>query len=214
MSYRKQEINSRPIMVPAVLAPFLEPLLAAVDAGNLAETRRLYEKYFNSDSWEWPSGWDDTDPRGSPFYDEDHYVAFTLFPMCLRQAASRQHWHIVDWIIRDGNADNDWCTKGRPSDSFMEEAVAETLWRRATGSDGTIMHALQMCGKGWWPQDLYEDASRRREAYEERTFFDWDGRGEWFGKLRGAYGVYDPSFLIDRWARHDPSDREFFRAQA
>lgn len=207
----------RPKVVPEVFVSAIEPLLAAVDAGSLDETRRLYERDFNTTYWDWPADWEDHDGESWPFKYEDSYVAFTLLPECLRLAARRQHWHIVDWIIRDAKEevsgvgwviDDEIGAEKLPS-LFMEQEVADALWEKTLGRDGTVTDALQMCGKGWWPQDLFEPGDHpRREAYEYRTFCDLSLSTTEREELRDWYGrlPVKKSFVwTKKWARENSS---------
>lgn len=193
------EEKARP---PEVLVPYLEPLLGAVTQGNLDETRRLYRKHFDTGFWELPADW--KDDRKDPFHKEYIYVTYTLLPACLRRAARQQHWHIVDWIISDANQFAE--ARGEFSQYFNEEAVADELWELTTGKDGTIMHALQMCGKGW-PQSRYEGDDAPREEYENRMWFDWDHEfGEFphilFGDLQQVKRLF---VWTKEWAVENPS---------
>lgn len=212
-----ERLKAQLLVVPEVFVPAIGPLLDAVDAGNLAEIKCLYEKDFNVDSWEWPADWEDNDDRRSPFDNEEFYVAFTLLPECLRRAARQEHWHVVDWIMLDANADacNFSCifkARNGPSEWFMEEAVADELWNRIMDRGGTVMDALKVCGKGWWPRSLYEDDdSPRREAYEGRTFCDLgqevdDGKFIGFTTPFGTLHDVCGSFVWSKeWADNNPS---------
>ena len=195
---KKQRASARGAdWVPEAFATALGPLLTAVDAGDLAVVRSIYNTSFNTDSCR-----------------EDLYVASTLLPGCLRRAAHREHWHVVHWIIRDARPQIAGLNlEGRPSHLFMEEAVADVLWAHIMGEDGTVTHALQMCGKDWWRQSRHEHGAASREAYEVRTFFDWD---DWNWVCdESAYQVYhdrpgtlkkarESFVLTEEWARANP----------